>query len=196
MEDSDLKLLWKSGTLHEAKSYSDIELNTMVVKCAKKSMRKIRPGWILRTVAMLIVIMLLWQIITGYEDVPITILRFVLLLILTGGMAVEEWSMGKMNKYNLDMPVKEWLKFRIDKIEQSILFTRKYDIAVHAGTFVFTLGVFLMYNYLMNVPFNLLIFAAIFIFNFIYILICRMMVRKHHHKVLLQLQELYNKLEE
>ncbi|MEG2755954.1 MAG: hypothetical protein RR931_05025, partial [Mucinivorans sp.] len=173
MEDNDLKLLWKSGTLHEAKSYSDIELNTMVVKCAKKSMRKIRPGWMLRTVAMLIVIMLLWQIITGYEDVPITILRFVLLLILITSMAVEEWSMGKMNKYNLDMPVKEWLKFRIDKIEQSILFTRKYDIAIYAGTFVFTLGVFLMYNYLMNVPFNLLIFAAIFIFNFIYILICR-----------------------
>lgn len=140
--------------------------------------------------------MLLWQIITGYEDIPITILRLIILLILIGSVGTAEWSARKMDKYNFDMPVKEWLKFRIDKVEESIQFARKYDIIVHGGTFIISFGIFLMYNYLMNVPFNLLIFAAVFLWTLLFILGCRIMVRKHHQKVLRHLQELCDRLEE
>lgn len=196
MKDNNLQLIWKTGVNEETKTYSDSELNEMVIKCARKSMRKIYPGWILRTIAILIVMMLLWEIITGYENIPITILRLVVLLIITVSMGTSEWSARKMDRYNFDMPVKEWLKYRIGKVEESIRFTQKYDIIVHVGTFIISFGIFLMHNYLMNVPFNLLIFAAVFLWTLIYILGCRMMVKKHHQKVLRHLQELYNKLEE
>lgn len=124
MEDNKLKLIWKTGVTEETKSYSDAELNGMIIKCARKSMRKIHPGWILRTIALLIITMLLWQITTSYEDIPITILRLIVLLILIGSMGASEWSARKMALYNSDMPVKEWLKSRIGEVEQNITFTR------------------------------------------------------------------------
>ena len=44
MEKDNLKLIWKMGVNEDINLYSDQELNNMIIKCARKSMRKIHPG--------------------------------------------------------------------------------------------------------------------------------------------------------
>ena len=196
MEKDNLKLIWKMGVNEDINLYSDQELNNMIIKCARKSMRKIHPRWILRTIVILVVALLLWQISTADGNIRITILRLIILFILTGSMGAMEWSARKMNEYHFNMAVKEWLKSRIDKLEQSIQLQRKYDIAIYIGSFLLGFGTYFMYNYLMNVSFSLLTYIAVFFGFILYLLGCRMMVRKHHKKVLRHLQELYSKLKE
>lgn len=196
MENNNLKDMWKTNVKEDIKSYSECEMNELVIKCAKKSIRKIYPGIILKTIIFLITAFLLWGIITENENTPLIIAHFIVLSLLVGLMVVTELSARKMDQYNFDMPVKDWISNRIITIEKDIRFNRKNDILIYVGSLVLGFGIFVIYNYILNVPFNLLIYSAVFIVIALYTLGVRILVNKHYSNTLRNLQNLYKQIEQ
>jgi len=194
MENNEFKNLWKTV---EVKQYSEAELNAIVVKSAKKTMRKLYPGLNVK-VAILVLSAgyFLWKIIFSNDNSKfIAFYTFIILLILAA-LIIGYFSKWKMNKYRPDIPVKEWLKFRIDKLNKSIHLQKKYRIHIYVGIIMLIFGIcavycFLLLGSIINYSFALGIGASLLM-----MVITRIFWKDRDGEVRDYLQSMYEQLDE
>lgn len=195
MENNNLKDIWKSEIEKSVKHYSDKELEDMVIKSAKKSMKAIQPNAILRIVIASTTLFLIWSIIFGNNTSNINILYFSALLIIVVSYFLIEHSAHKLNQHKMDVSIKEWLQQCINAIEKSLKFKVKYDFLIYGSSFLLGYLFYFIFQMLRGAHFDW-ISIIIFISMFIYISIRRHFEMKNYNKTLIKLKELYKQLED
>lgn len=195
METNDFKNIWKSQIDKNIQQYSTEELNDLAIKTAKKSMKAIQPNLALRIIVAAVVIYLIWSIATKDYSMEMNILYSAALIILIVSFLFKERSAHKLNKQNPDMSVKDWLRYRIEKIEKSRKYKSKYDFLIYGGALLLGYVFYIVFQILRNVQFNW-ISVMIFIILFIYIVAIRYVQIRNYNKTLDGLRELYRQFEE
>nr|WP_320039608.1 hypothetical protein [uncultured Bacteroides sp.] len=195
MGNNNLKDLWKSSINEDIRFYSEPELNNMVIKCSRRSMQKLHPRWILRTIIILIITFIVWKLVSENEDIAPIILGFILISILAGSLILMEWSTRKMIKYSYDIPVKDWIKNRICEIERSIRLQKKYDVLIHFIALALSTCTYVLYIYTLKITFDLIAFIVALFMILSCVLALRIAAKKNYKKALRSLQQLYNQIE-
>lgn len=195
MGTNDFKNIWKSQIDKNIQQYSTEELNDLVIKTAKKSMKAIQPNLALRIIVAAVVIYLIWSIATKDYSMEMNILYSAALIILIVSFLFKERSAHKLNKQNPDMSVKDWLRYRIEKIEKSRKYKSKYDFLIYGGALLLGYVFYIVFQILRDIQFNW-ISVMIFIILFIYVVAIRYVQIKSYNKTLDGLRELYRQFEE
>ncbi|MDR1339606.1 MAG: hypothetical protein LBK58_06105, partial [Prevotellaceae bacterium] len=185
----------KSQIEGNIQDYSREELNRLIVKSARKSMKAIQPNIITRFFLGASAVFFVWRIATEGYSVEIDLMyAAVLLLILVCCFFVER-SAHIMNKYNPGVPVKEWLEYRIGKIEKSINYRTKYGFLMYGGALLLGSVSHNIIQILYHCCYNW-ISVTMEINLFVLILAVRYFELRRYTKTLAELKELYRQLEE
>lgn len=194
MRTNTIKDIWQSSV--HIKSYSDSELNDIIIKSARKSMKAIQLGGIFQLVIIVIMIYLVFILVFRNNGLEMKLLNSAGLLILLVCSLLWKRSDYKMNKYKYDMPIKEWLEYRIHELNKTICMRKRYKVLVLCITIIIGFGVHVVTQIIQKTPFNPLVSGSIFIGLIIYIVIVSASLDKKHKKTLKELQELYGQVEE
>lgn len=196
METNDIKNIWKTGVEENIRPYSEEELNEMVIKSARKSIRAIYPGIIFRIVIIAIVVYFIVTLLLGKCSTERVFLDLSALVILSVSYFLWERSAFKMRKYNNGKPVKEWLEYRIKEIEKSMTFRAKYNWIVYSCSFLFAMFFYVLYQMEANVIPNMLNVIVIPIGIFIYLLMVTRSLNRNYRKTIRELKDLYKQFED
>ena len=194
MENNEFINLWKTM---EVSQYSETELNDMVVKSAKKSMRKLYPGWEVKVLLCAFAVgYMLWKIIYSNEHSKFIAIYAFIILIVMASLIIGYFSKWKMNKYRPDIPVKEWLRFRIDELNKSIRLQKKYRIHIHVGVVILMVGIcavyfYMLYGSLINYSFAFAVAASLLM-----LVIFKILWKDRYSEVRDYLQSMYEQLDE
>lgn len=136
-----MRTLWASGTQSTETNYSVGELNRMVLRSAQRSIRRVYPGWIIGLACLACVVYLGVKVVVGVGGWPLMTLHTLLLSIIVVAQVVSIVSQRKINRYNPNISVKEWIGSRIASIERGILFRRRYGVLIYGSQALFVVGV-------------------------------------------------------
>lgn len=193
METNDIKNIWKTGIEENIESYSNSELNEMVVKSARKSMKSIQLGGIFQLVIIAVMVHLLFILIFRDNSFEMKLLNFTELVFIFICCILWKRSDYRMNK--CDMPVKEWLEYRINKLKKIVYTRKKYNIAVTCFAFFLGFGCYVAEQIIMKTPFNLLLSGSIFVGLILYFVVVTRSLTRKYKKTLNELETLYKQLE-
>ena len=196
METNDIKDIWKTETVKEMKPYSEEELNEIVVKSVRKSIKTVYPGTIFRLVVIGVIVYLIATLFLREQSMEGMLLDVSALVILSVSYLLWERSAYKMRKYTNSKPVKEWLEYRIKEFENTIRFNTKYNLVIYACSFLFSIGFYVFYQITVNVTPGILTVIIIPLGLIIYLLIVRRSINRNYQKALHELKELYKQFEE
>lgn len=196
METKDIKDIWKTGAEENFRSYSDEELNEIVVKSARKSIKSVYPRTILRLVIIAVIVYLIASLFIRKQSMEGMFTDISALIILSVSYFLGERSAYKMRRYTLGKPVKEWLEYRIKEIEKSIKFNVKYDWIIYGCSFLFAIGFYVLYQIVLNITPSILTVILIPLGFVIYFLTIRRSLNRNYQKVLRELKDLYKQFEE
>ncbi len=196
METNDIKDIWKTEAVKDMKPYSEEELNEIVVKSVKKSIKTVYPGTIFRLVIITVIVYLIATLFLRKQSMEGMLLDVSALVILSVSYLLWERSAYKMRKYSNSKPVKEWLEYRIKKFENTIRFNTKYNLVIYACSFLFSIGFYVFYQITANVTPGILTVIIIPLGLIIYLLIVRRSINRNYQKALHELKELYKQFEE
>ena len=166
----------------------------MVVKSAKKSMRKLYPRWIVVS-CIFVVGFMFWKIFCTTSDIRLISFYTFVSLIIVVSLIFHFFSRRKMNKYKPDMPVKEWLKFRIDELDRSIRLNKKYQIYINVGIAIMCIGIVVTYFYILTGSFISYPFALAIVLVFLFMVIFRLLWKNRYNEVRDYLQSLYEQID-
>lgn len=195
METKDIKDIWKTGVEENIRSYSDEELNEIVVKSARKSIKAVYPGTIFRLVIIAVMVYLIASLFIRKQSMEGMCTDISALIILSVSYFLWERSAYKMRRYTNGKPVKEWLEYRIKEIEKSIKFNVKYDWIIYGCSFLFAIGFYVLYQIMVNITPSILTVILIPIGLVIYLLTIRRSLNRNYQKVLRELKELHKQFE-
>lgn len=196
MEENSIKDIWKLGVNSNIKSYSNSELNEIIVKSARKSMKPIQLGGIFQFVVIAVMIYLILTLLFRDNSVQMKLLNFAGLIIIFVSSLAWKRSDYKMNKYKYDMPVKEWLEYRIEELNKTIYTKKKYNIVVMCLSFLLGFGFHVVNQIILKAPFNLFLSGSIFVVLIIYFVIVARSLNRKYKKALKELKDLYKQFEE
>lgn len=196
METNDIKDIWKTEAVKGMKPYSEEELNEIVVKSVKKSIKTVYPGTIFRLVIITVIVYLIATLFLRKQSMEGMLLDVSALVILSVSYLLWERSAYKMRKYSNSKPVKEWLEYRIKEFENTIRFNTKYNLVIYACSFLFSIGFYVFYQITANVTPGILTVIIIPLGLIIYLLIIRRSINRNYQKALHELKELYKQFEE
>ena len=196
METNDIKDIWKTETVKDMKPYSEEELNEIVVKSVRKSIKTVYPGTIFRLVIITVIVYLIATLFLRKQSMEGMLLDVSALVILSVSYLLWERSAYKMRKYSNSKPVKEWLEYRIKEFENTIRFNTKYNLVIYACSFLFSIGFYVFYQITANVTPGILTVIIIPLGLIIYLLIVRRSINRNYQKALHELKELYKQFEE
>lgn len=195
METNDLKNIWKSEVDKNINSYSDKELSKIIVKSARKSMRMIQPSGIFRLIVFAVIVLLIVNLTVRNTTIEANIIDFIALLILVSAYTLWEYSAYKMNKYNVDIPIKMWLESSILEVEKNIRFTKKYNSFIYGGAILIGYALSVIPQFLTN-SFNLIVSIVSLILVVLIVLFIRCLMKEKYNKTLRELKELYKQFDE
>ncbi len=194
MKTTDIKDIWQSKVDTKIKPYSDAELNELVVKSARKAMKTIQPGWILRLIIYAVSLYLIINLTVGNDSLGLKLIDLGALLILSVSYLIWERSARTMNKFARNSPVKEWLEYRIREVEKDIRIKSQYGILIYAGAII--LGFSIPFtSWLLTNSFNAITALITFILILAFVLTIRFRFNKNYTQTLKELKELHNQLE-
>lgn len=196
METNDIKDIWKTEAVKDLKPYSEEELNDIVVKSVRKSIKTVYPGTIFRLVIITVIVYLIATLFLRKQSMEGMLLDVSALVILSVSYLLWERSAYKMRKYTNSKPVKEWLEYRIKEFENTIRFNTKYNLVIYACSFLFSIGFYVFYQITANVTPGILTVIIIPLGLIIYLLIVRRSINRNYQKALHELKELYKQFEE
>ena len=196
MENNNLKRIWKIGVNEEAKSYSDSELNEMIVKSARKSMKAIQLGGIFQFVIIAVVIYLIVILFSRDSGLEMKLFNITGLLILLVCSVLWKRSDYKMNKYRYDIPVKEWLEYRINELNKTIYTRKKYNTFIMCLAFLLGFGFHVVHQIILKAPFNPILSGSILVGLIIYFVIVARSLNGKYRETLKELKELHKQFEE
>lgn len=193
---NSIKSEWKTETQNDIRIYSESELNDIVVKSAKKSIKAIYPGNIFRLIIIGVIVFISVRLIIRQQSPGIMLTDLSGLLILSVSYFFWERSAYIMRRYNNNIPVKQWLEKRIAKIEKSIRFNTKYDWALYITALLIAGVFYVIYQVLTDAPANIINVVVVPAGLVVYFLIVRHFLNKNYRKTLESLKELYRQFEE
>lgn len=193
METNDIKNIWKTGIEENIQPYSNSELNEMVVKSARKAMKPIQLGGIFQLIIIVIVAYLVFTLIFRDNSLEMKLLNFTELLIILICALLWKRSDYKMNK--CDMPIKEWLEYRINELKKTVYARTKYNIVVTCFAFLLGFGFYVAHQIIVKAPFNPLLSGSIFVGLIVYFVIVTRSLNRKHRKTLYELEELFKQFE-
>ncbi len=196
MEAKDIKDIWKTGVDENIRSYSEEELNEMVVKSTRKSIKAVYPGTIFRLVIIAVIVYLIVSLFIRKQSMEGMFADISALIVLSASYFLWEHSAYKMRRYTNGKPVKEWLEYRIKEIEKSIKFNVKYDWIIYGCSVLSAIGFYALYQIVGNITPSILTIILIPLGLVIYLLIIRLSLNRNYQKALCELKELYKQLEE
>ena len=196
METNDFKSIWKSAVDEDIEPYSDEELNKMVAKSAKRSMRKIQPTGIFQFVLIAVIMFTIVGTVTIINTFEVKVLNISGIVVLTVLYFLWKYSSYRMNRYQSDMPIKEWLEYRIKRVERSIKFNAKHNILIYGLSLLVGTGYYGLSLIFNKAPVNPFVIVATTTGIVIYLFIVRRSSNKNYNKTLSELKELYKQLEE
>lgn len=196
METNDIKDIWQTRVEENIRSYSEEELNEMVVKSARKSIKAIYPRIIFRFIIIAIIVYLIATLLLGQHSTEHMLIDLSALIILSVSYFFWERSAFKMRKYTNSKPVKEWLEHRIKEIEKSITFTAKYDWIMYGCSLLFAIGFYVLYLIEANVTPNILNILVIPLGLVIYLLKVKRSLNRNYQKTIHELKDLYKQFED
>lgn len=196
MDMNNIKSKWKTETQNDIRIYSESELNDIVVKSAKKSIKAIYPGNIFRLIIIGVIVFISVRLIIRQQSPGIMLTDLSGLLILSVSYFFWERSAYIMRRYNNNIPVKQWLEKRIAKIEKSIRFNTKYDWALYITALLIAGVFYVIYQVLTDAPANIINVVVVPAGLVVYFLIVRHFLNKNYRKTLESLKELYRQFEE
>ena len=196
MDMNNIKSKWKTETQNDIRIYSESELNDIVVKSAKKSIKAIYPGNIFRLIIIGVIVFISVRLIIRHQSPGIMLTDLSGLLILSVSYFFWERSAYIMRRYNNNIPVKQWLEKRIAKIEKSIRFNTKYDWALYITALLIAGVFYVIYQVLTDAPANIINVVVVPAGLVVYFLIVRHFLNKNYRKTLESLKELYRQFEE
>lgn len=196
MEAKDLRNIWKSGVDKNITSYSDKQLSEMIVKSARKSIRRIYPSFLFTLIIAVVVGLLIFNITTKNTSAAMRMLDLTVLLFLSVCLTMWVLSFLTMKKYKADMSIRNWLEYRIGEVEKSLSFNTRYYLLLCATALLAALGYYYLFIWLSGVFVNLWVIAAVTIGILISIPLAQKKVIKNYQKTLRELKELHKQLEE
>lgn len=196
MGTKDIKDIWETGVEENIRSYSEEELNEIVVKSARKSIKAVYPGTIFRLVIIAVTVYLIANLCIRKQSMEGMVTDISALIILFVSYVLWEHSAYKMRRYTNGKPVKEWLEYRIKEIEKHIKFNVKYDWIIYGCSFLFAIGFYALYQIVVNTTPSILTVILIPLGLVIYLLTIRRSLNRNYQKVLRELKELYKQFEE
>jgi hypothetical protein len=196
MGTKDIKDIWETGVEKNIRSYSEEELNEIVVKSARKSIKAVYPGTIFRLVIIAVTVYLIANLCIRKQSMEGMVTDISALIILFVSYVLWEHSAYKMRRYTNGKPVKEWLEYRIKEIEKHIKFNVKYDWIIYGCSFLFAIGFYALYQIVVNTTPSILTVILIPLGLVIYLLTIRRSLNRNYQKVLRELKELYKQFEE
>lgn len=195
METNDIKDIWKTGIEENIQSYSEEELNEMVVKSARKSIKAVYPGTIFRLIVIGIVVYFITTLLLSKHE-EYKLIDLGALIILSVSYFFWERSAFKMRKYTNSKPVKEWLEYRIKEIEKSMKFTAKYNWIIYGCSLLGAIGFYAFYLIAANITPGILNLIIIPLILVIYLLVVRHSLNRNYQKTLHELKDLYKQFED
>lgn len=196
MEENDLKQVWKGGVQKEISGYSPTELNEMVLKSARKSMKAIQPTGAFQVIVIVVMALCVWNIFFRHQSFEMRLLDAAGLLILSVCYFFWKRSAYKMNRYTSNKPMKEWLEDRIREVEKTTKRRRVYNILTLAAAFILGFSFYIVSQVLLKVPFNPWVSGSLFIVLLIYLVVVQHSLRKKYRKTLEELEALHKQFEE
>lgn len=196
MKTNDFKNIWQSGTEENIKPYSNNELNEMIVKSARKSMKRMYPSGIFMLVIAAVVVLLVVNITVRYTAPSMRLLDLGALLIIAVSLTLWFQSFFTMNKYKTDMSIKNWLEYRIKEVEKTLKFYSRYNILICIISLFAALGYYYLFTCLDSISYNPWLIAGMTVGLVACILFSQKYSIKRYKKTLYELQDLYNQLEE
>ncbi len=196
MKTNNIKDIWKTGTEEHIKSYSEKELNEIVVKSARESIKAIYPGAIFRLVILAVIAYLIIKLFSKEQPIEEVLIYTIALVLLFVSYFFYERAFYKIRRYTCGKPVKEWLEGRIKEIEKSIRFKSKYDRVIHTCSFLFALGFYVLHSIIANINFNIVTVLIIPLGIIIYLLIMRHSLNRNYQRSLRELKDLYKQFED
>ncbi|MDR1895520.1 MAG: hypothetical protein LBR10_01865 [Prevotellaceae bacterium] len=195
MKAKDFKDIWKSEVDKNISSYSDRELNGIIAKSAKKSMRKIQPSGVFRLVVFAAVLLILINLTIRNTSVEANVIEFTALLILVSTYMLWEYSAYKMNKYRTDAPIKKWLECRIIEVEKNVKFVKKYNLLVYGGAILIGYSFNIIPQFLAK-SFNWIVSIVSLVVVVSIVLFLRNLMSVKCDKTLRELNDLYKQFDE
>lgn len=196
MKESNIKELWKSGTDSNTKSYSDSELNEIIVRTAKKSMKAVQLDGVFQYVVIAVVVYLIFTLLFRNNSLEMKLLDFAGLTILLLCAFFWKRSDYKMGTYKCDMPVKEWLEYRINELNKTVYRKRKYNRLIICLSLLLGFGFHVVQQMLVKAPFNPILSGSIFIALVIFCVFITRSLNGKYRKTRDELKELYRQFEE
>lgn len=196
METNDIKNIWKAGVEKDIKLYSEEELNEMVVKSARKSIKAIYPGTIFRLIVIAVIVFLIVTLLLKEQSTGKMFIDMIALVITSVSYFFWERSAYKMRKYTNGKPVKEWLEYRIKEIEKGVKFNTKYNWVIYGCSFLCAIGIYASYQIVANITPGILTAIVIPLGIIIYLLIVRRSLNRNYQKALDELKALYKQFED
>ncbi|MDR1644551.1 MAG: hypothetical protein LBS05_01820 [Tannerellaceae bacterium] len=196
METNNIKDIWKKGVEMNVNPYSDEELNEIVVKSARKSIKVVYPGIIFRLVIIAVIVYIIANLFMRQQSIEGMFTDISALIILSVSYFLWEYSAYKMRRYTNGKSVREWLEYRIKEIEKNINFNAKYDLVIYACSFLFAIGFYVLYQIVANITPSMLTVILIPLGLVVYLLIVRRSLNRNYQKALHELKELYKQFEE
>ncbi len=195
METKDLKNIWKSGADKNTKPYSDSQLSEMVIRSAQKSIRRVYPSIIFLLISVAVTILLIVNISVRDATVAMRLLDLGALLILVISLTSVAQSFSAMRRHEMEMPIRNWLDFKIKEVEKSLNFSSKYFGIICVIALLCGLGYFYFFIWFSNISYNLWLIGSISLGVLIFILRSQRSVVRKYKKTLDELKELYKQLE-
>lgn len=196
METDRIKDVWRRGMNTHIASYSEAELNGIVVKAARKAMKPIQLGGIFQWIVVAVMIYITGILIFRDNSLEMKLLDFSGLVILLLCFLGWKHSDYKMNKYTCDMPVKAWLEYRIRELNKTMYTRKKYNVLIMGGAFLLGFGFHVVSQLILKAPFNPLFSGSLFIGLLLYLLLVGRSLEKKYKKTLEELDGLYKQMDE
>lgn len=191
----DIKDIWSHSSEQNIRPYSETELNEMIVKSARRSMRPIQlhGAWLVVIIAVsaYVIFSLLFLNRTAYTK----LLDVSALLIIVVSTWIWRFSDIKMNKYRRDMPIKEWLEYRICEVKKTTHMRSKYKVLTTGISFLSACGFYVGYHFAMGTPINPRVAICVLIGLIIYFIVVLRSLNRKYRRTLDELEQLYKQFE-
>lgn len=196
MKENEIKEIWKLGVDSKIKPYSNTELNEIVIRSARKSMKAIQLGGISQLIVIGVIIYLILVLVLRDNSIEMKLLDLAGLLILFVCAVLWKHSDYKMNKFKYDTPIKEWLEYRINELNKTIYRRKKYNILIMCMAFILGFSFHVIHQIILKKPFNPILSGVVFVGLIIYLAIIAYSLNKKQLKTLDELKEIYKQFGE
>ena len=198
MENKEIKSIWNVNIEQKIERYLDAQLEEMVLKNARKAIGKVYGGkW--GVIKLVFLMILAIGIVLKYGHAGMGKFWIVTALIAVAVLLLQLYSQRKMEHYDYDKPLNEWIESRIKEFDRSIRLKKNFWFLTTYGVgLLVLLAVFIAMAFMTDITWKELIIAMVIGLAFMIFSAerARRLTLKRMTEARNQLQRLYDQLED